>query len=155
MRKILALLLLAAFAVSMSAASLPDKKIVVRTSAAETGYPVKSIRSIKFNGGMVLFNLVDGSSVEWASDAVGCMFLEYYEQSPGTGVDTVVTDGFSFRGGVLNVEASSVPVVLTTIDGKVVLSGQCKGTLTVPMSAYPKGIYLLNIDGRIHKFVNR
>lgn len=155
MRKIVYLLLVALFAVDLSAASLPDKKIVVKTSGGETDYPVKSIKSIKFNDGTVVFNLVDGSSVEWSSDAVGCMLFDYYEPQPDTAVDAVVAADFSFSGGVLNVTASSAEVSLTTVEGKVVFNGQCRGNLAVQLSAFPKGVYLLNIDGCIYKIVNR
>ena len=156
MKKMFCILSFMAVAVGVSASTVQDKKIVVRTADGVADYSVKSVCSIKFNDGTVIMNLQDGASQEWAPGVVECMAMEVGEVSPGTAVDAVAVQDISLAGGVLDVRLSSpAPVVLSTIEGKVLLNVDSQGAFSVRMSAYPAGVYILKVDGRVYKIVNR
>lgn len=156
MRRILSLLLLAISFSGVVAAPVSDKKIVVKSSNGTTGYAVKSIRSMKFSNGDVVMNLKDGESVTWSSDAVGCMFFDYCEPSGETSVGGIAGQEFSFDGVVLVVR-SVVParVALSDVAGKEIVNAVCRGSLQLRLNDYPRGVYILNIDGSTYKIINR
>lgn len=156
MKRILSLLLFAMFVSGLHATSVCDKKLVVRGNNGSTGYAVKSIRSIKFINGDIVMNFKDGETVTWLSDAVGCMSFDYYEPSDETMVGGIVEQGFFFDGTVLVVESMTpTKVTLTNVAGKEVVNAVCRGSFKLCLNDYPKGVYILNAGGSIHKIVNR
>lgn len=155
--KRLSLLLYFVLAACMDvAASVPDKKIVVKSSNGSVEYVVADIRSIKFSNGDLLINMNDGSVATWATDNINIMSFLYYEPSPETGIDEKTLSPFSISAGVLRVE-SVVPaqVSFSTVEGKLLFKGNCNGELQLPVSGYPAGIYILCINGTTYKIINR
>ena len=140
----------------MSRASQPDKKIVLRSTNGNAEYVVKNIRSIRFSNTDLFLRFVDGSYEKWASDAVTGICFEDYEPSVETAVDIVSIKDISITGGTLVLE-SSVPVrySLCTVEGQVLVSDLFNGSISVPLMRYPSGIYILNVDGRTYKIINR
>lgn len=142
--------------VAASAHALCDKKIVVKGSGGNAEYALKSISSIRFSDGSIIMNLNDGSWIEWDSDSVGCMLFGNYEPSIETSANGIIKDNLSFNGNALFIESpAAVPVTLFTIEGKVLVHTTCRGSLSIALDGYPKGVYILDINGSTHKIVNR
>lgn len=139
-----------------AAQALCDKKIVVKSSGGSAEYALKSISCIRFSDGNIIMNLNDGSWIEWHSDAVGCMMFGNYEPSIETSASGIIKEGLSFNGNTLFIESPvAVPVTLCTIEGKVLIQTTCRSTLSIAMGDYPKGVYILDINGSTHKIVKR
>lgn len=156
MRRIFCLLFCAASLPGLFALNLCDKKIVVKSSNGSTEYVVSDIRSMKFNNGDVFINMNDGSVASWPANEINVMSFIYFEPSPETGIKKAESSPFTISSGVLRVESSLfVPVTLSTVDGKRLFKGYCCGELLLPLSLYPAGVYLLDINGTIYKIINR
>lgn len=101
-------------------------------------------------------NMNDGSVVNWAAGGIDMMSFLYYEPSPETGIGENCVQSFSILGGSIVITSSApVKVTLTTIDGRSLFAGYCNGELRLPVQEYPAGVYLLSINGAIHKIMNR
>lgn len=145
--------LLSVFAV---AASLPDKRIVIKSAEGSAEYALKNIKSLKLKDGMFTFNLCDGSSESWSAAYLNSMTFDEYDPSQETGIGDRVAGTFTMGEGVLEIEtAASVPVALLSVDGKVLLSTISDGTFSLRMNDYPKGVYMLSINGVVYKIMNR
>ena len=156
MKKRIVFLLLLAVAAGIAAASVPDKKIVVRSWQGYAEYAVADIMSLNFGNSDVYMNMNDGSVVSWAAGSIDVMSFLYYEPSPETGIGESCAQSFSILGGSIVITSSApVKVTLTTIDGRSLFAGYCNGELRLPVQEYPAGVYLLSINGAIHKIMNR
>ena len=156
MKKRIVFLLLLAVAAGIAAASVPDKKIVVRSWQGYAEYAVADIMSLKFGNGDVYMNMNDGSVVSWAAGSIDVISFLYYEPSPETGIGESCAQSFSILGGSIVITSSApVKVTLTAIDGRSLFAGYCNGELRLPVQEYPAGVYLLSINGAIHKIMNR
>ena len=156
MKKRIVFFLSLAVAAGIAAASVPDKKIVVRSQQGSAEYAVADIMSLKFGNGDVYMNMNDGSVVNWAAGGIDMMSFLYYEPSPETGIGENCVQSFSILGGFIVITSSApVKVTLTTIDGRSLFAGYCNGELRLPVQEYPAGVYLLSINGAIHKIMNR
>ena len=98
MKKRIVFLLLLAVAAGIAAASVPDKKIVVRNRQGSAEYAVADIMSLKFGNGDVYMNMNDGSVVNWAAGGIDMMSFLYYEPSPETGIGENCVQSFSIFG---------------------------------------------------------
>lgn len=145
------------FAVSMSFAdSLPDKTIVIKSCNGSDEYAVSDILSIKFGSDNMVLGMKDGTVAGWPIDSIDVISFFYYESMPGTGLVEPLFQSFSLLNGTLVVEAQfPVFVSLSTIDGKLLYSGNCNGELQLPLIEYGAGLYLLVIDGRTYKITMR
>ena len=112
MKKRIVFLLLLAVAAGIAAASVPDKKIVVRSRQGSAEYAVADIMSLKFGNGDVYMNMNDGSVVNWAAGGIDLMSFLYYESSPETCIGENCVQSFSILGGSI-VITSSAPVKVT------------------------------------------
>lgn len=111
---------------------------------------------MKFNNGDVFINMSDGSVTSWPTEEINAMLFIYFEPSPETGIKKAESSPFTISSGVLRVESSLfVPVILSTVDGKLLFKGYCSGELLLPLTLYPAGVYLLDINGTIYKIINR
>lgn len=156
MKRILFLFLAVISVSGLHATGLCDKKIVVKSGGVNNDYPVKSIRSIKFSNGNVLFHLIDGRVETWDTESVDCMYINDCEPSVGTAVGTIPVIGICLNDGVLILECvSQEQVVLAAIDGKVLMDTVCSETTTISLKEYPKGVYILKVGGCVHKIINR
>lgn len=151
------LLLFVVFAVSMSFAdSLPDKTIVIKSCNGSDEYAVSDILSIKFGSDNMVLGMKDGTVAGWPIDSIDVISFFYYESISGTGLVEPLFQSFSLLNGTLVVEAQfPVFVSLSTIDGKLLYSGNCNGELQLPLIEYGAGLYLLVIDGRTYKITMR
>lgn len=145
------------FAVSISFAdSLPDKTIVIKSCNGSDEYAVSDILSIKFGSDNMVLGMKDGTVAGWPIDSIDVISFFYYESMPGTGLVEPLFQSFSLLNGTLVVEAQfPVFVSLSTIDGKLLYSGNCNGELQLPLIEYGAGLYLLVIDGRTYKITMR
>lgn len=145
------------FAVSMSFAdSLPDKTIVIKSCTGSDEYAVSDILSIKFGSDNMVLGMKDGTVAGWPIDSIDVISFFHYESMPGTGLVEPLFQSFSLLNGTLVVEAQfPVFVSLSTIDGKLLYSGNCNGELQLPLIEYGAGLYLLVIDGRTYKITMR
>lgn len=142
-------------AVLLSFAALPDKRLVLKVAEGESGYPLKSISCLKFSNGSMLLNMNDGSVLEWETDNVAALYLEYYE---GGGEETSVNQSvnsspFEIDGGVLRAAAGNA--VLYTADGRVICNGECNAGFVFRLDLLPAGVYLFEWNGKVFKIVNR
>lgn len=138
-----------------SVAANPDKDLVVITSGATSTSGLKSIRRITFENGVMLVDMKDGSSTSWNTDWVNCVMFGEKEQE--TTIDAVAhSTYFEVKENILFINGCApTKVQLRACDGKVVFDDMCNGNFTFDMSSLPSGIYLLKIDGNIHKIMNR
>ena len=145
------------FAVSMSFAdSFPDKTIVIKSCNGSDEYAVSDILSIKFGSDNMVLGMKDGTVAGWPIDSIDVISFFHYESMPGTGLVEPLFQSFSLLNGTLVVEAQfPVFVSLSTIDGKLLYSGNCNGELQLPLIEYGAGLYLLVIDGRTYKITMR
>lgn len=156
MKRVLFLFLAVISVSGLHATGLCDKKIVVKSGGVNNDYPVKSIRSIKFSNGNVLFHLIDGRVETWDTESVGCMYINDCEPSVGTAVGTMPATSAYLNDGVLILECvSPVHVVLAAIDGTVLMDTVCSEVTVISLKEYPKGVYILKAGGCIHKIINR
>lgn len=156
MKTIFFLLMTVLSAQGLYATHVCDKEFVIKCGTDGRRYAVSSIRSIKFNSGTLLLNLKDGSTEEWMFGNVGCIYFEETGHLEQTMVDGLDVQVFSLCGGMLML-ANDTPakVVLSSVDGKILVSAICKGALQLPLDNCRKGMYILNIDGKAYKIINR
>ena len=141
---------------SSAGAHVPDKKIAVRSSAGVKEIAVREIGCIRFRGEEMLLNLKDGSAMSWIVDDVDVMTFLNTDPSDDTGVGVCTAGDITVSDGVLTIEGNgTLPVQLSTMEGKQLFNGSCNGSLQLPLGEYPTGVYLLNVNGTIHKIMNR
>ena len=138
-----------------SVAAIPDKDLVVITSGATSTSGLKSIRRITFENGVMLVDMKDGSSTCWNTDWVNCVMFGEKEQE--TTIEAVAhSTYFEVKENILFINGCApTKVQLCTFDGKVLLDGVCNGNFSFDMNPLPSGMYLLKLDGHIHKIMNR
>ncbi len=156
MKRFLSLLLFIAV-VPIVFAALPDKELVVKSANGVVFCTLKNMRSITFNDGNMLVNMKDGSCFSWNTDWVNCITLKENESGQETGVaDAVSSSSFVVKDNLLYVEcATCARVQLCAIDGKIFFDDICSGSFSLDMSSLPAGIYILKLDCRIYKILNR
>ena len=156
MKRFLFLLLFIA-AVPVVFAALPDKELVVKTSNGAASYALKNLRRITFNDGAMLVDMKDGSTFCWNTDWVNCVTLKDDEAGLETGVaDAVLSTSFVVKDNQLRVVcAACARVQLCAIDGNIFFDDMCSGELSFDMNLLPSGIYILTLDGRTYKILNR
>ena len=156
MKKVIGILFFLFIVGSSAGAHVPDKKIAVRSGAGVKEIAVREIGSIRFRGEEMLLNLKDGSAMSWIVDDVDVMTFLYTDPSDETGIGVCTAGDFTVSGGVLTIKGNgTLPVQLSTMDGKLLFGGSCNGSLHLPLGEYPAGVYLLNVNGTIHKIMNR
>ena len=138
-----------------SVAAIPDKDLVVITSGATSTSGLKSIRRITFENGVMLVDMKDGSSTCWNTDWVNCVMFGEKEQE--TTIEAVAhSTYFEVKENILFINGCApTKVQLCACDGKVVFDDICNGNFTFDMGSLPSGMYLLKLDGNIHKIMNR
>ena len=141
----------------ISSAVAPDKRLVIASGDGASGYAVKSIRSLKFCNGTMLLNMHDGSVVECDTESVNYLFIEDYVPSEETGIGCIETEPvITLENGVLSITGYAVNnVLLSTPSGSVLYNGKLNGTGVLDLSRYPHGVYMLNVNGRTYKIINR
>ena len=139
----------------MPVVAAPDKELVVVSSDATSRSSLKSIKRITFDGGLMLVDMKDGSSVSWNTDWVNCVM--FGENGQETTVDGVaLSTFFEVKDKVLLVDCSaSMRVQLCMCDGKVVYDCVCTGKTCLDMNSLPAGMYVLRLDGCTYKIINR
>lgn len=152
---VLALLLIKATIAPVMA--LPDKELVISGSDGTASCVVKDIRRIVFDDGLMRVDMRNGSFYNWSTDLVDRVLLADYEPDIETSLSGVENEpGFVLSGGVLYIVLPCQSNVrLTACDGKLFRDAVCVGELSIDMRQLPAGIYLLDIDGRIYKIMNR
>lgn len=155
--KQLFIILLGIFFSALSFAANPDKRLVVTVGEGVAEYAIKSIRSLKFSNGAMLLNMHDGSVIECDTESVSSLLIEEYTPSEETSADCIESEpALRFNRGVLHISGfSSVDVQLFNPNGSILYSEKFKGNGTVNLSSYPKGVYMLNVNGRTYKIINR
>lgn len=142
---------------ALSFAATPDKRLVVTSSEGVAGYAIKSIRSLKFSNGDMLLNMHDGSVIECDTESVSFLLIEDYIPSEETNVGCIEPEpAVRFERGVLHISGFfSVDVQLFNPSGSILYSENFNSDGVVNLSGYPKGIYMLNVNGRTYKIINR
>ena len=155
--KQLFIILLGIFFSALSFAANPDKRLVVTSGGDIAGYAINSIRSLKFSNGAMLLNMHDGSVIECDTESVSSLLIEEYTPSGETNIGCIESEpALRFNRGVLHISGfSSVDVQLFNPNGSILYSEKFKGNGTVNLLRYPKGIYMLNVNGRTYKIINR
>ena len=135
----------------------PDKELSVKSSSGTTSCAIKDIKCITFEDGVMLVSMKNGSAVSWNTDWLNCITFESALPGQETAVMGVALPAtFLVRDNVIAVDCCVASLVqLCACDGKVVFEDICTGNFSLDMNALPSGIYLLNIDGRIYKIMNR
>lgn len=142
---------------ALSFAANPDKRLVVTVGEGVAEYAIKSIRSLKFSNGAMLLNMHDGSVIECDTESVSSLLIEEYTPSEETNIGCIESEpALRFNRGVLHISGfSSVDVQLFNPSGSILYSESFNGDGIVNLSSYPKGVYMLNVNGRTYKIINR
>ena len=150
-------LLFAFFLYTFSYASAPDKRLIVMDGHGTSEYLIKSIRSLKFNEGFMLLNMHDGSVVELNTEYVDCLYMDDHTPSVETSIGAGEAESYiRVEGSRLYIEACPIANVLFfSSDGRILFKEQFKGAGVVELSNYMHGIYMLNVNGRTYKIINR
>ena len=140
-----------------SVVAAPDKELVVVSSDATSRSSLKSIKRITFDGGLMLVDMKDGSSMSWNTDWVNCVTFGESEPGQGTAIDAVaLSASFEVKDKMLFVDCNaSSRVQLCMCDGKVVYDCVCTGKTCLDMNSLPAGMYVLRLDGCTYKIINR
>lgn len=155
--KQLFIILLGIFFSALSFAANPDKRLVVTSGGDIAGYAINSIRSLKFSNGAMLLNMHDGSVIKCDTESVSSLLIEEYTPSEETSAGCIESEpALRFNRGVLHISGfSSVDVQLFNPSGSILYSESFNGDGTVNLLRYPKGVYMLNVNGRTYKIINR
>ncbi len=142
---------------ALSFAANPDKRLVVTVGGDIAGYAINSIRSLKFSNGAMLLNMHDGSVIECDTESVSSLLIEEYTPSEETNIGCIESEpALRFNRGVLHIsDFSAIDVQLFNPNGSILYSEKFKGNGTVNLLRYPKGVYMLNVNGRTYKIINR
>lgn len=155
--KQLFIILLGIFFSALSFAANPDKRLVVTSAGDVAGYAINSIRSLKFSNGAMLLNMHDGSVIECDTESVSSLLIEEYTPSEETNIGCIESESsIRLERGILHIsDFSAIDVQLFNPNGSILYSEKFKGNGTVNLLRYPKGIYMLNVNGRTYKIINR
>ena len=142
---------------ALSFAANPDKRLVVTVGEGVAEYAIKSIRSLKFSNGAMLLNMHDGSVIECDTESISFLLIEEYTPSEETNIGCIESEpALRFNRGVLHIsDFSAIDVQLFNPNGSILYSEKFKGNGTVNLLRYPKGVYMLNVNGRTYKIINR
>ena len=153
MKKIILSICISMFAVF--AFSENENRVVVETATGVSDCQLGKIKCMRFDDDVMLLDMKDGSTRSWNTGDV--VRITFGLDNIDTSLDLLSANGkFEFVGNELVIRNNAYqPVLLFDSNGKVVYTASCCGGLTVDMSVYPAGVFLLNINGQVYKIVNR
>ncbi|MBR4988551.1 MAG: hypothetical protein IKY85_01430 [Bacteroidaceae bacterium] len=142
---------------SVQAFSAADNGIVVKTVFGISSSSFAEIKCIRFEDGIMVLDMKDGSTKSYDTDNISLMTFGYVD---GDGTTSILPFGIvascRIEGSNLIINASSYQsVLLFTSDGKIVYGTSCCGECVIDMSRFAKGVYVLNVNGQVYKIVNR
>ena len=142
---------------SVQAFSAADKGIVVKTVSGISSSSFGDIRCMRFEGGIMVLDMKDGSTKSYDTDNVSLMTFGYVDGDSTTSILPFgIVASCRIEGCSLIINASSYQsVLLFTSAGKIVYGTSCCGECVIDMSQFARGIYVLNINGQVYKIVNR
>lgn len=154
-RNLCALLFFSLFCGTLFAAA--DKKIVVETANGTADFSLSEIRCVKFNDDIMSINMHDGSALSWNTDDVVCMRVDGEQGGNVTSIGNMPADAmFEKQGSCIVVRsASRQALLLYSADGVLLYSSSFCGEEAIELSKYPRGVYILNVNGHIYKIINR
>ncbi|MBO4445293.1 MAG: T9SS type A sorting domain-containing protein [Bacteroidaceae bacterium] len=138
----------------LSASALAQNLYVTQTSGTETALPLSGISKIKFDSGNMIAVMTSGEDQTYALSSVRALTFQegtYVAPLP------VAEPSFSYSpashsltlsgkaGSVVNVYSISGQRVLTTV--------QTISEQTIDLSQLPRGIYVVEAEGKSSKFV--
>ena len=140
---------------AVTAFSENDNRIVVEPTTGVSDCRLCKIKCMRFDNDVMLLDMKDGSTKSWNTDDV--VRITFGLDNINTSLDLLSANGkFEFVGNELVIRNNAYqPVLLFDSNGKIVYTSSCCGRLVVDMSVYPAGMYLLNINGKVYKIVNR
>lgn len=142
-RFILAALTLVA---ALTASADDIKLFVVADNAPEKSYPVAQLQKITFADGKVCILSKDGTEAQVAIANV----KDIYFDTQSTPVEQLNADS---EKPALTL-ATDAKVAIHTVDGYELFSQELPAGTTVPLRQFPRGVYIVTINGQNFKVAN-
>ena len=153
MRNLLLTLLLSCF----SAFVFADEDIIIKAADGSSSSLLRNIKSMRFDGNVMLLDMKDGSSKSWSTDDVDCITFTHTGNGNTNsiwGVNVSVAYKADSKKIIIN-SRYFLFARLYDLDGKIVCSQACCGESFIDVSHLSVGVYVLNVNGETYKIVKR
>ena len=132
------------------------KSLRITTSIDNKEYPLSEVKSIKFRNDVMEIHLTNGEAPVLRMEDVQLMTWSLEDDLQSIDNSQIPYRPITYTNGVLTITGHShQSVVVCNLFGTQLAIGRINQVWTLDMTHFPRGMYVVNIEGAIYKFLKR